>query len=154
MYPLCNIVAARNMEVPASECICVFTMLKNLYHTVRKIYGDSKSGYGGTCAVPYSGVGQGTSARTAIWELVITPVLKMMKDEGFGFMYKTSIGGKQLHFVGCSFSDDTDIIQSGQPGQPFQVMTTHMQADMDTWERGLRATRGALETEKPFWYLI
>jgi hypothetical protein len=38
------------------------------------------------------------------------------KYEGFGFMYKTSIEGKQLHFVGYSFDDDTDIIQSGQPG--------------------------------------
>jgi hypothetical protein len=37
----------------------------------------------------------------------------MMKDEGFGFMYKTSIEGKELKFVGYSFVDDTDIIQSG-----------------------------------------
>jgi hypothetical protein len=43
-------------------------------------------------------------------------VLKMMKDEGFGFMYKTSIEGKHLHFVGYIFFDDTDNIQSGQPG--------------------------------------
>jgi hypothetical protein len=48
--------------------------------------------------------------------VVSNPVLKMMKDEGFGFMHKTSIEGKQLHFVGYSFVDDTDIIQSGQPG--------------------------------------
>jgi hypothetical protein len=46
----------------------------------------------------------------------------MMKDEGFGFMYKTSIKGKQLHFVGYSFVDDTNIIQSSQPGEPFQVL--------------------------------
>jgi hypothetical protein len=51
--------------------------------------------------------------------VVSTPVLKMMKDEGFGFMYKTRIKGKQLHFMGYSFVDDTDIIQSGQPGEPF-----------------------------------
>jgi hypothetical protein len=29
-----------------------------------------------------------------------------------------------------------------------------MQAAMDTWEGGLRATGGALEPEKSFWYLI
>jgi hypothetical protein len=46
-------------------------------------------------------------------------MLKMTKDEGFGFMYKTSIAGKELHFVGYSFVDNTDIIQSGQPGEPF-----------------------------------
>jgi hypothetical protein len=78
----------------------------------------------------------------------------MMKDEGFGFMYKTSIEGKHLHFVGYSFVDDTAIIQSGQPGEPFQVLATRMKAAMDTWEGGLRATLGALEPEKSFWYLI
>jgi hypothetical protein len=94
----------QHQNVPASACICVFTTLQNLHHTVRTIYGDSKSGYGGTLwEVPYSGVGQGDGAGPATWAVVSTPVLKMMKDEGFGFMYKTSIEGKQLYFVGYSF---------------------------------------------------
>jgi hypothetical protein len=98
------------------------------------IYGDSKSGYGGTLlSVTYYGVVQGNGAGPAIWEMVSPPVLKMMKDEGFGFMYKTSIESKQLHFVGYSFVDDTDIIQSGQPGEPFQVLDRRMQANMDCW---------------------
>jgi hypothetical protein len=69
----------------------------------------------------------------------------MMKDERFGCMYKTSIEGKQLYFVGYSFVDDTDIIQSGQPGGPFQVLAMRIQDAMDTWEGGLRATGGALD---------
>jgi hypothetical protein len=142
-------------NIPASACIRVFTTLNNLHPIVRTIYGDFKSCYGGTLwAVPYYGVGQGNGAGPAIWEVVGTPVLKMMKDEGFGFMYKTSIKGKQIHFVGYIFVDDTDIIQSGQPGETFQVMAMRMQAAMDTWEGGLRATGGALEPEKSFWYLI
>jgi hypothetical protein len=136
----------QQQNVPASSCICVFTTLQTLHHTVRKIYGDSKSGYGGTLwEVPYHGVGQGNGAVPEIWAVVSTPVLKMMKDEGFGFVKKTSIEVKQLHFVGYSFVDDTDIIQSGQPGEPFQVLAMRMQATMDTWEGGLWATRGALE---------
>jgi hypothetical protein len=145
----------QQQNVPASACICVFTTLQNLHHTVRTIYGDSKSCYGGKLwAVPYSGVGQGNSAGPAIWAVVSTPVLKMMKDEGFWFMYKTSIEGKQLHFIGYSFVDDTDIIQSSQPGEPFQVLDMRMQDVMDTWEGGLRATGAALEPEKSCWYLI
>jgi hypothetical protein len=38
----------QQQNVPASACICVFITLQNLHHTVRTIYGDSKSGYGGT----------------------------------------------------------------------------------------------------------
>jgi hypothetical protein len=57
----------QQQNVPASACMCVFTMLHKLYHTVRTIYGDSKSGYGGTLwAVPYSGVGQGNGADPVI----------------------------------------------------------------------------------------
>jgi hypothetical protein len=107
-------ISMQQQNVPASACICVFTTLQNLHHTVRTIYGDSKSGYGGTLwDIPYFGVRQGNGAGPAIWEVVSPPVLKMMKDEGCGFMYQTSIEGKELHFVGYSFVDDTDIIQSG-----------------------------------------
>jgi hypothetical protein len=55
-----------------------------------------------------------------------------MKDEGFGFMYKIIIKGKHLHFMGYSFVDETYIIQSGQSGEPFQVLATRMQAAMET----------------------
>jgi hypothetical protein len=113
----------------------------NLHHTVRIIYGDYKSGYGGTLwAVTYYGVGKGSGAGPAIWTVVSTPVLKMMKYEGFWFMYKTSIQGKELHFVGYRFVDDTYIIQSFQPGETFQVLATRMQSAMYIREGGLRAT--------------
>jgi hypothetical protein len=138
-------------NVPASACICVFTTLQNLHQTVNTIYGDSKSGYGGNLwSVPYSGVGQGNGAGPEIMSVLSTPVLKMMKDEGFGFMYKTSIKRKELHFVGYSFVDDTDIIQSGQPGEPFKVPTTHMQSAMDTWEGKPRAAGGALDPQQSY----
>jgi hypothetical protein len=145
----------QHQNLPASACICVFTTLHNLHYTQRTIYGDSKTGYGRTLwSVPYSGVLQGNEAVPAMWAVVSTPVLKMMKDEGFGFMYKTSIKGKQLHFVGYSFVDGTYIIQSGKPWEPFQVLVMRMQAAMDAREGGLRDTGGALEPEKSCWYLI
>jgi hypothetical protein len=139
----------QQQNVPASACIFVFTTLQNLHHKVRTIYGGSKSGYGGNLwAVTFSGFGQGNGAGPSLWTVASTPVLKMIKDEGFGFMYKTSIEGKQLHFVGYSFVDDTDIIQSSQPVEPFQVLAMHIQTAMDTWEGGHRDTGGALEPEK------
>jgi hypothetical protein len=88
--------------------------LQHLHHPVRTIYGDSATDYGDMLwAVPYSGIGQGNGAGPAIWEVVSTPVLKMMKDEEFVFMCKTSLQDKDLHFVGYSLVDDTDLIQSG-----------------------------------------
>jgi hypothetical protein len=144
VHPIASILM-QQQNVPASPCICVLTTLQNLHHTVMPIYGDSKSGYGVTLwAVPYSGVRQGSGAGPTIWAVVSTPVLKMMKDEGFGFMYKTRIAGKELHFVGYSFVDDMDIIQSGQPGGTFPS-TGHAHASRYGHMGGLRATGGALE---------
>jgi hypothetical protein len=85
-----------------------------------------------------------------IWAVVSTPVLKMTKEEGLGFMYKTSLSGHDLHFIGYSFVDDTDLIQSSEEGQHTEVLAQRMQASMDMWERGLRATGGALEPKNPF----
>jgi hypothetical protein len=71
----------QQQNFPASACICVFPMLQNLQHTVRTMYGDSKSGYGRTLwAVPYYGVGKGNGVGPVIWAMVSTPVLKMMTD--------------------------------------------------------------------------
>jgi hypothetical protein len=82
------------------------------------IYGYSKTGHGGTLwAVPYAGISQGNGAGLGIWAVVSTPVLKMMKDEVFRFMYKTSIAGKGPRFVGYSFVDYTDLIQLGKTGE-------------------------------------
>jgi hypothetical protein len=65
------------------------------------IYGDSKIGYGGTLwAVPYADIGQGNVTGPGMWSVVSTPVLHMIREEGFGFMYKTSLEGKDLHCVG------------------------------------------------------
>jgi hypothetical protein len=50
--------------------------------------------------------------------------------------------------------DDMDLIQSGRPGEPYQVLAQRIQAAMDTWEGDLRATRGSLEPEKLLWYLL
>jgi hypothetical protein len=76
LNPIESIILKHN-NFTASACICVFTMLQNMHHTVRTIYGDSKSGYGGTLwAVPYSGDGQGNGAGPYIWAVVSNPVLK------------------------------------------------------------------------------
>jgi hypothetical protein len=80
----------------------------------------------------YTGIIQGNGAGQGIWAVVITPVLKMMKGEGFGVMYKRSTEGKDLHFVGYSFIDDTDLIHLGKPGEETEVLACRMNAAMDT----------------------
>ena len=103
-------------------------------HTVRTIYGDSETGYGGTLwVVPAHGLGQGNGAGPTIWAVVSTPLLNQMRKRGFGFFYLTCISNDELHFVGYSFVDDTDTIQSEQDTQDPTTVAKRMQSGMDTW---------------------
>jgi hypothetical protein len=47
-------ISMQHRKVTDMACICMFSTLQKLEHTVRTIYGDSEEGYGGTLwAVPY-----------------------------------------------------------------------------------------------------
>ena len=81
--------------------------------------------------------------------------LKVMRSEGFGTFFRACIMGDSIQFVGYSFVDDTDLIQSAVHRDDLEeTVTTNMQKALDTWEGALRATGGAIVPEKSFWYLI
>jgi hypothetical protein len=93
----------------------MFTTLQNMEHTVCTVYGDLKTTYGGPLwAVPMQGIFQGNSAGPMLWAVVSTPVLKVMKNEGFGTFFRTCITGNIIRFVGYSFIVDTDLIQTAR----------------------------------------
>jgi hypothetical protein len=72
------------------------------------------------------------------------PSVEMMKDEGFGFMYKTSIEGEQLHFMGYSFVDDTYSIRSTRRTFPSTGNAhTSRYGHMGRWNKGYRRSIGA-----------
>jgi hypothetical protein len=145
----------QQQNIPDTACICIFTTLQNLEHTVRTICGDSETGYSGTLwTVPSHGLGQGNGAGPTIWAVVSTPLLNQIQQRGFVFFYQTCISNEDLHFWGYSFVDDTDTIQSEQDTQDPTTVAQCMQSGIDTWEGGLRVTGGALEPRKSCWYLL
>jgi hypothetical protein len=79
----------------------------------------------------------------------------MLRTAGFGTFFKTSISSKKISYVGFSFVDDTDQVQTGRfPGEDCNSIAEQMQLAVDEWEGGLRATGGALDPKKSHWYLI
>ena len=140
---------------PIELLICVFTTIRHLEHRIRTVYGDSESSFCGKLwATPIQGIGQGNGAGPQIWALVSTPVLNMLRSEGYGAFFQTAISGDRVSFVGYSFVDDTDLIVA-QPGltDPADVHST-MQGAINAWEGGIRSTGGSIVPEKSFWYLI
>jgi hypothetical protein len=79
-----------HLGLPESAIVCLFTTIQKLEHTVRTVYGNSEQSYGGdTWVVPMQGSsGQGNGADPMLWAVVSTPVLKVMRAEGFGTFLK------------------------------------------------------------------
>ena len=149
-------ICLRRVGVPLPPIICMFSTLQNLEHCIRTAYGDSKLAYGGILwVVPMQGVMQGNGAGPAIWAIVSTPLLNMMREEGFGTHFSTSLTGDRVNFVGYAFVDDTDLVHTAKDMQTSGLQVAlEMQEGLDLWEGGLKATGGAIVPQKSFWYLI
>ena len=60
-----------------------------------------------------------------------------------------------IRFVGYSFVDDTDLIQTARNSHDQEVdVAADMQRALNTWEGAIRSTGGAIVPSKSFWYLI
>jgi hypothetical protein len=101
------------------------------------------------------GVGQGNGAGPAIWAVVSTPLLNMLRNSGVGSFFTSPISGKDIRFVGYAFMDDTDLIQTAHDGiNTGSDVAKELQRALDIWEGGLHATGGAIVPEKNHWYLV
>ena len=66
---------------------------------------------------------------------------------------------EKFSFVCYAFVDGTDLVHASSADTPtddlgMTDLVTEMQAVVDTWEGGLRASDGALVPSKSYWYLI
>ena len=97
-----------------SAIVCLFSTLQDMEHTVCTVYGNSQHSYGGSLwSIPMQGIFQGNGAGPMLWAVVSTPVLKVMRQEGFGTFFRACITGNTIRFVGYSFVNANTIrIQS------------------------------------------
>jgi hypothetical protein len=128
----------------------MFSNLQNLEHPICTAYGNSSASYGGALwTVPMQGVYQGNGARPTIWAVISPPLLLIMKEEGFGTFFWTSITDDKLQLVGYTFVDDTDLVQTGKTGQEtVQEVLVQIQAGIDLWGRLFKATGGACSLKR------
>jgi hypothetical protein len=153
--------------VPAPSVVCMFTTLQNMVHTVRTAFGESTQQFGGNlwaipCHPPPQGVGQGNGAGPAIWAVVSTPVLEMMRKNGHGAVFRLAISGASIKLVGFAFVDDSDIIQTASEldGDIDELLFAAQQG-LDCFVGGMSATGGQVSApggqvnpKKCWWYLI
>jgi hypothetical protein len=100
------------------------------------------------------GNGQGDGAGPAIWAVLSTPILNMLRKHGFGCEFLAPISNMKYKFVGYPFVDDTDLIQSNSSHNSYTQVIHSLQQALDIWEGGLKATCGAIIPEKTFWHMV
>ena len=134
----------------------MFTPLQHLEHTIRCAFGTSPDSYGKErWAVPMQGVYQGNGAGPVIWAVVSSPLLQILKEEGFGTYFKAGISKQAIRLVGYAFVDDTDLIQTSKhQTQAFAEVLEEAQRALDWWVGLVRATGGALSVEKSRWWAV
>jgi hypothetical protein len=121
-------------------------------HTIWTAYGTSNVTWGGQelWAFPFDhpprGLGQGNGAAPAIWALVSTPVLNILREQGFGAAFRLAISGKEFHLVGYAFVDNSDIIQTAPIGETdIRPVFDRAQEGLNTFVGGMKAT-GAVKS--------
>ena len=155
---ICHNIASLSMRrqgVQESEVLCMFRPLQYLEHTIRCAYGNSSATYGSNrWEVPMQGVYQGNGAGPIIWAVVSSPLLEILKEDGYGTFFQTAISGKSIRIVGYAFVDDTDLIQTAKEGETFDDVERGMQDALNLWEGLIKNTGGALAVDKCRWWGI
>ena len=148
-------ISLRKTGLTKPAVISMLEPIRRLTHKIRTAYGDSEIEYGGdNWKRDPSGICQGNGAGPAIWALVSSPLLSMLRDAGFGAKLHSAIGDTFLHLSGFAFVDDADTIQAGELGEDTPSILQKAQQQLNLWESGIRSTGGGIDGDKSDFVII
>lgn len=149
----------RNFGIPQLVAQSTIHTIMNMKHFIRTKFGDSKRYYGGDkWTMKPHGCGQGNGYGPALWACISSPLLHILRNEGYGTILHHPISRSQLHMSAFAFVDDTDIIQTSKDDSPeirqdqhsaIQELYSHTQSAFDMWSQSLSYTGGAIEQARP-----
>ncbi|CAJ1953819.1 unnamed protein product [Cylindrotheca closterium] len=133
----------------------MFNMLSSATHRVRTGFGDSDRSFKPPSAIPFQGCGQGNGAGPPVWISVSSVLITMMEAMGYGFECLSALESQLVTAQCFCFVDDTDVIQAGNTVHHYgEAICASVQVAATLWAGGIRATGGAINPAKSFWWLI
>lgn len=150
-----GMVALFRFGIPWSVLLMMFGTLQLATHRVRTGFGDHDSPFFPPSWFPFQGCGQGNGAGPTIWVAVSAILIGAMQANGFGFQFISALSGILVLADCFCFVDDSDVIKAAKSVESSgEQIFQSVQKAMDLWAAGVRATGGALNPPKCFWYLI
>jgi hypothetical protein len=105
VHAIANICLQR-VGVQSNTCRVMFGTLQQMKHYVKTAYGTSSQSYG-SIHIPLQGVLQGNGAGPAIWLLISSPLINMLRTQGFGFQSSNLLTDESYTFACYTYVDDT-----------------------------------------------
>ena len=148
-------VCLRRLGVHPNPIKSTVETLQALEHHIRTEFGDSSKSYKGSKIKPLQGIVQGYGAAPMKWVAISSPLIEMMRKEGFGLKDWSALSREVLNLVCFTFVDDTDLVNIlNNCEYDMEKLLNNTQRALDTWCGGLRATGGDLHPMKSYWYLV
>ena len=152
------VICLRRLGHSRGTIICRFSTVQNLNVNVRTAFGDSELTNNSDLWVfpikrPTQGALQGSTDGPILWAIVSSPVLERMRELGCGVAYKCALSGERAEYVACAFVDDTTHFQNS-PSNDVNDVLLRTQQNHTTLEGLMKATGGAMNPKKTFWWLI
>jgi len=140
--------------IPGAAAKCSVETIAKMQHYIRTVFGDSGTYYGGEKwtnsggLFPHgNGQGNGDGDGPALWAAISSPLLEILREQGFGIEFLSAISSEILVLAAFGFVDDMDYIQTGRPGESCAELLQCTHRSMDLWESLLRTTGGAIVVE-------
>ena len=115
---------------------CSVRTIVDMQHRIRTVFGDSDILYGGTeqNSKPHHGNGQGNGNGPAVLAAISSPLLNILRNEGYGVELTSPNTGFLFKLSAFSLVDDMDYIQTGSHNESPAYLLAKTQRGVTLWE--------------------
>lgn len=152
-------IVMRRAGNPKSVVKTNWKVMRGMRRHVQMAHGVSENFYSDTAELRQYEEGQGKGSSPPMWLLLSSSLLRTLRQCSPGAIYECARRMITTKLIAYAYVDDKDLgITSrhwGESGlEEARLLTADMNRAAQAWERLLFASRGALEFEKYFWWLI
>jgi hypothetical protein len=147
---------AQKWDVDPRAIIAMLLPIQRMKYFLRTAFGDSEDFFSSLALdLAFQGSCQGNKGSPAFWLAVSAFLVLMLHRLGHVARIRSAMSGALFTAAGFLFVDDTDlfVVAKDKDESPEQV-NIRMQAAVDAWHGGLRASGGALKPDKCSWCLV